>query len=260
MRKTLQTLAAAIAASVSLTACAGALVDLSVVGRSDGQTLQTYAHRGQNWVAGNPGERYAVRLTNRTGARVLAVLSVDGVNAVTGETADPAQGGYVLDPYESAEITGWRKSLQEVAAFYFTALPDSYAARTDRPDHVGVIGVAVYREKERPRPTPQPPLAKEAESAARDAAPAGAAAPSAPAAESRRRQEASRLGTGHGEREQAPTQYIAFDRASRSPAEVVSLRYDSWTNLVARGVVPRPPRYADPQPFPGGRFVPDPKG
>jgi len=259
MRKTLQTLAAATAASLSLTACAGSLVDLSVVGRSDGQPLQTYAHRGQNWIAGNPGGRYAVRLTNRTGARVLAVLSVDGVNAVTGETADPSQGGYVLDPYESAEITGWRKSLQEVAAFYFTALPDSYAARTDRPDHVGVIGVAVYREKEKPRPVPQPPLAKEAESAARDAAPAGAA-PSAPAAESRRRQEASRLGTGHGEREHAPTQYTAFERASRSPAEAVSLRYDSWTNLVARGVVPRPPRYADPQPFPGGRFVPDPKG
>jgi len=257
MRKTLQTLAAAIAASLSLTACAGSLVDLSVVGRSDGQPLRSYAHRGQNWIAGNPGERYAVHLTNRTGARVLAVLSVDGVNAVTGETAEPSQGGYVLDPYESAEITGWRKSLQEVAAFYFTTLPDSYAARTERPDHVGVIGVAVYREKEKPRPAPHPPLAKEAESAARDAAPAGAAA--APA-ESRRKQEASRIGTGHGEREHAPTQYAAFERASRSPAEVLSLRYDSWANLAARGVVPRPPRYAEPQPFPGGRFVPDPKG
>ena len=89
MRKTLQTLAAATAASLSLTACAGSLVDLSVVGRADGQPLQTYAHRGQSWVAGNPGERYAVRLTNRTGARVLAVLSVDGVNAVTGWTRLP---------------------------------------------------------------------------------------------------------------------------------------------------------------------------
>ncbi len=260
MRKPLQTLAAAITASVSLTACAGSLVDLSVVSRPDGRPLQTYAYRGQNWIAGNPGERYAVRLRNRTGARVLAVLSVDGINAVTGETADPSQGGYVLDPYESAEITGWRKSLQEVAAFYFTALPDSYAARTDRPDNVGVIGVAVYREKEKPLATPQPPLARESESAAaRDAAPAGAAAAPAPA-EPRRKQEASRLGTGHGEREHAPTQYAAFERATRSPAEVVSLRYDSWTNLVARGVVPRAPRYADPQPFPGGRFVPDPKG
>lgn len=258
MRKTLQTLAAAIAACLSLTACAGSLVDLAVVSRSDGQPLQSYAYRGQNWIAGNPGERYAVRLTNRTGARVLAVLSVDGINAVTGETADPSQGGYVLDPYESAEITGWRKSLQEVAAFYFAALPDSYAARTDRPDNVGVIGVAVFREKEEPRAAPQPPLAREAESAAaRDAAPAGAAA--APA-ESRRKQEASRLGTGHGERQHAPTQYTAFERATRSPVEVVSLRYDSRANLVARGVVPRAPRYADPQPFPGGRFVPDPKG
>src|SRR6185295_2747740 len=61
------------------------------------------------------------------------------------------------------EITGWRKSYSEAAAFYFTALPDSYAARTDRPDNVGVIGAAVFRERvvppvARPYET-QPPVA-----------------------------------------------------------------------------------------------------
>ena len=37
-------------------------------------------------------------MTNRTGARVLTVLSVDGVNAITGQTASPNQSGYVLEP------------------------------------------------------------------------------------------------------------------------------------------------------------------
>ena len=45
------------------------------------------------------------------------------------------------------EITGWRKSLERTAAFYFTDLGDSYAARTGRPQNVGVIGVAVFQER-----------------------------------------------------------------------------------------------------------------
>ena len=94
-----------------------------------------------------PGHRYSVRMTNRTGGRVLTVLSVDGVNAITGQTASPNQSGYVLSPWESAEIAGWRKSDNEIAQFNFTALPDSYASRTGRPANVGVIGVAVFTER-----------------------------------------------------------------------------------------------------------------
>ena len=94
------------------------------------------------------GHRYAVRIANLSGSRILAVLSVDGVNAVTGQTASPDQSGYVLDPYQSTEIDGWRKDLSEVAQFNFTALGDSYAARTGRPNNVGVIGVAAFREKQ----------------------------------------------------------------------------------------------------------------
>lgn len=80
----------------------------------------------------------------------MVVLSVDGVNVISGETAASQQSGYVLGPWEQTEISGWRKSQQEVAQFYFTALPDSYAARTERPDNVGVIGAAVFREKVEP--------------------------------------------------------------------------------------------------------------
>ena len=106
---------------------------LEIVSRATGQKLQTWRHGGRLYVAGTPGERYSVRLVNHSGGRVLTVLSVDGVNAVTGETAAARQAGYVLSPRQSAEIRGWRKSLEDVAAFYFTALPDSYAARPIAP-------------------------------------------------------------------------------------------------------------------------------
>ncbi|MBL0163667.1 MAG: hypothetical protein IPP82_08530 [Xanthomonadales bacterium] len=122
------------------------------------------------------------------------VLSVDGVNAVSGETASANQSGYVLDAWESTEINGWRKNLDEVAQFNFTSLPDSYAAQTGRPANVGVIGVAVFTERDdrwiaqqrierAPPPPASRPWAKDAESARGSSANesvAGAAAKSQP--------------------------------------------------------------------------------
>ena len=155
-------LALASSLSCSLPAAARDIVEIDVIDRDNGQWLPEYRHRGQEWIAGVPGHRYSIRLANTSGERVLVVLSVDGVNAVTGQTAAPSQGGYVLEPWETAEIAGWRKSLDDVAQFVFTDLPDSYAARTGRPDNVGVIGIAVFRERQvRPiySPLPAPPIA-----------------------------------------------------------------------------------------------------
>ena len=262
--------AAATACSAPPAAAVGSMVDMQIVDRSRGETLSTWRHRGESYVAGRPGDRYAVRLTNRSSGRVLVVLSVDGVNAVSGDTAAVGQTGYVLAPYQSAEITGWRKSWSEAAAFYFTALPDSYAARTGRPDNVGVIGAAVFRERV-PEPVSQwqqqaPSVAKEggAGSGRLDAQRAAAPAAEAEASKSELARRSlndaladKKLGTGHGEREYSPTSQTAFERASSTPAEVVQVRYDSYANLLASGVIPRPrPMPRQPDAFPS--FVPDP--
>ena len=240
------------AALYCTTACAPLtaqpLVRLSVVDRDSGQWLPEYRHHARRWIAGVPGHRYGVRLSNTTGERVLVVLSVDGVNAVTGETAAPSQAGYVLDPWESAEIDGWRKSLDDVAQFVFTDLPDAYAARTGRPDDIGVIGIAVFREAH--------PIAFDAPAPEADAARDKAGAPAAEAAP-------QRIGTGHGAREWSPVGETAFERARSTPDQVMSLRYDDEAHLVAMGVLPHPWRAPWPRPphepeaFPHG-FVPDP--
>lgn len=263
----------------STSAFAGTLADIYVVNRSTGERLPVYDHGGKMYISGNPGDRYAVQVVNRTGGRLLTVISVDGVNVVSGDTASYEQTGYVFSPWQSYEITGWRKSQNEVAAFYFTSLPDSYAARTDRPQNVGAIGVAVFREWTRPRhvmPAPSPlenqsgapgaTMKKESrpDSADRAAdAPSSATSRSAPASQeavglARRMQ--GKLGTGHGERERSNVSFTQFRRASRQPDEILTIYYDRHENLVARGIIPGTPRFVEPRPFPGVRFVPDPRG
>ena len=98
----IRTLAAA-ASVLALTACStpaaavGSMVDINVIDRVTGETLPMYWHDGRWWVPGKPGNRYAVSLTNRSGGRTLNVISVDGVNVVSGETAAHDQTGYVLN-------------------------------------------------------------------------------------------------------------------------------------------------------------------
>jgi hypothetical protein len=239
---------------------AGALVDLAVVNRATGERIPVYSHRGRLYVPGTPGAKYSLLITNKTGERVLAVTSVDGVNVVTGETAAPGQSGYVLDPWGSVDIGGWRKSMSEVAAFVFTPLPDSYAARTDRPGNVGVIGVAVFREYRAPRP---PAVLQQAPSSGLDKreAEGRSSAPAASSADVLSRKAPApgeKLGTGHGEREASEVTWTNFRRASENPSELLSIYYDSRANLVARGIIPGR-SHAEPNPFPGFRFVPDPR-
>jgi hypothetical protein len=230
----------------------GRIAEVTVVDRDSGRELPIIRHRGEHWVAGRPGARYAIRIRNALGQRVLAVTSVDGINVVTGETAAPDQPGYVFDPWSAYDIGGWRKSDAQIAAFEFTAVPRSYAARTGRPDNVGVIGVALFRER---RP---PPLASREKSVAD----ATASAPAEAAGNSRlESQRAPGLGTGHGRREDSRVTQVDFERAMERPDEVLRLRYDSRANLVVRGVIREPRPDARPDPFPGEPqlgYVPDP--
>lgn len=252
----------------------GRLADVSVIDRASGRPLPLHYHRGEVWVAGAPGGKYAIQIRSREGARLLAVTAVDGVNVLTGDTAGWDQSGYVFAPYQSYAVSGWRKSNQEVAAFEFTASPNSYAERTGRPANLGVIGVALFREKA-PEPAAPPvavwpaPVSPYAGGRASDSsterglaregraeaqgAPAAAAAAPAPAA---------KLGTGHGERESSYVTRTEFARAQLQPNEVIRIRYDSRDNLLALGVIrPEPLPSAVPNAFPESaavRYVPDP--
>ena len=287
----------ALSALLSLTSlpaqAIGRLADISIIDRDTGATLPVHYAQGEYWVAGHPGARYAVNVKNRTGERILAVPSVDGVNVVSGETASWEQNGYVFSAYERYQITGWRKSNSEIAAFEFSSAGNSYAGRTGRPANVGVIGVALFREKHVLPPPPPPHVypapqrngmnksdsrsseMQEPAASVRDAPPP---APSAPAkeraaqAESQDRSDAgssmakapsprAKLGTAHGQRETSVVTQTTFRRLQSQPNEVISIRYDSRENLIAAGVIRAPVRQPMPNAFPQSdapSYVPDP--
>ena len=268
--KTLRIALATALAVASLSAQAvGHLADVTVFDRSTGRELPVYWHEGRAFVVGRPGNEYQVGVRNRRGEEVLAVVSVDGVNVVSGETASTRQSGYVVNAWQRMDIRGWRKNLGEIASFYFTSLGDSYAARTGRPDNVGVIGIALFQRKRVPSPPPvsvapaQEPIdstqAPFREELRRDKSVDGNAK-----LESDRRQapaasgyaQSAPLGTGHGRREESAAQWVAFERSSDTPAETITIYYDSYRNLVARGILMAPVAPRSPNAFPG--FVPDP--
>lgn len=260
--KVLSAALAAALATLSLAAHAvGGLADVAILDRATGRELPVHWHEGRAYVVGRPGNEYSVVVRNRRGEDLLAVASVDGVNVLSGETASASQGGYVVGAWNRIDIKGWRKSMGEVASFYFTSLGDSYAARTDRPRNVGVIGVALFPRAQRQVPPPaeaDPSDSSWPKSERGDSAGAGPLAKrSAPQAESRAAAPAAPLGTGHGRREESHVRYTEFERASREPAETIAIYYDSHRNLVDRGVLAPYAEARDPQPFPS-RFVPDP--
>ncbi len=274
----------------------GRLADITIVDRDSGAVLPVHYHQGEYWVAGNPGSRYAITYFNRVGERLLAVMSVDGVNVLSGETAGFNQSGYVLSGLQRYQVNGWRKSDSEVAAFAFAAANASYAARTGRADNIGVIGVALFREQ-RAEPQVQlpDPAIRQRESRGWRREDERVGSSSSPKRESgmadqlserssnlpaesdaaRGRVEslgkalapaapATRLGTAHGQRETSWVSRTQFERAQSQPDEIIQIRYDSRDNLIASGVIRVPvPRQHMPRidPFPASEqatYVPDP--
>jgi len=122
----------------------------------NGNALPTFRKNGRTYLLGESGQRYNIRVQNPTAQRVEAVVSVDGRDAVSGDPGDYVNGrGYVIPPYGSVLIEGFRRSLEQVATFRFTDPENSYSSRLGTPENVGVIGVAFFNERV---PPPSPPV------------------------------------------------------------------------------------------------------
>lgn len=225
---------------------------------TNGAQQPVYQHGGQSYVAGSYGAAYQIRVHNRSGRRIEAVVAVDGRDVVTGQPINPRRHrGYLVAPFSNSTIDGFRSSTSSVAAFRFSTIPESYAWRTGTSWGIGTIRVWVYEERA-PVVVHPPTLPYGAgRPRASRSAPSGGdmSAEAAPQA----------MGTSYGEQRWSPVSYSSFHRRSRGANAVLGLRYNSYQMLAAAGIiaptpVPSPvvchPYYGCPTPRPG--FAPPP--
>lgn len=100
---------------------------------------------------GKENERYIIYLNNTDRQKTYeVVVTVDGLDVISGKAASYQNRGYLLRTGEELFIEGFRKSDQQVAAFRFGSPDEGYvnfSTQGDKKD-IGVIYVAVFEVKE----------------------------------------------------------------------------------------------------------------
>jgi hypothetical protein len=114
-----------------------------------GDVLPAASVGSELWAVGHPDARYSLAIANDTSSAFEVVTSVDGLDVIDGRPANFSKRGYIVDPFSSVVIDGWRTSEDSVAAFRFSSIDDSYAERMGDGRNVGVIGAAFFREAPR---------------------------------------------------------------------------------------------------------------
>lgn len=99
------------------------------------------------YAVGEAGARYVIGVENNSNQRYEVLASVDGLDVIDGQEADFSKRGYLVDPYTSFVIEGWRTSDDTVAAFRFSDMDDAYAERMGKGRNIGVVGVAFFAEE-----------------------------------------------------------------------------------------------------------------
>jgi hypothetical protein len=134
--------------------------DVTLIGE-DGVAMSTFARNGRYYVLGDASERYIIRVTNPTANRVEAVVAVDGLDVIDGESGDLRKRGYIVPPYGELRIEGFRTSASDVATFRFSTVDGSYAGKKGKARNVGVIAVALFEERAAPEMVEQQPIASD---------------------------------------------------------------------------------------------------
>lgn len=147
----------------------------------NGSKCKFYKCNGRTYIEAKKGSEYVVEIKNNSWEKILAVVSVDGLNVIDGETADEKGPGYVIDRYCSQKLYGFQYSQDKVATFKFGAFGDvKIDTKTGKPEidpdtgkpiplgyaasknngsekNAGVIGLRIWDEIPHPKPPQTPP-------------------------------------------------------------------------------------------------------
>jgi hypothetical protein len=229
------------------------LVDVRIVSDSGEEfpKYRTHPHVRQEgkffYMEAVKGQRYSIRVTNRSNRRIGVVIAVDGRNIIDGKKSDLERNErmYIIGAHETNTFEGWRTGMDRTNRFYFTKQSDSYAEKVFADaSAMGTIALAVYKEK-LPEIIPYSGSSFRMKEAPPEAAPgASARSSAADRAEQKKTQEA---GTGFGETTHSPVRLVHFD-PEHTMAEKIILKYEWRSELLRKGII-----RCDPK----NRFWPD---
>lgn len=261
-----------VAYTPSTTVADGRLVDVNVlIGGSQVPLFWAPGRGDRLYFQAFKGRNYSLMLRNNTGERIGVLIAVDGLNVVNGEMSSLGHDEpmYVLDPWESATIQGWRTSLESVRRFVFVDEERSYAERSGQSNSdMGWIRVTAFREQRpiawryRRYDVPQPGNERDDQLGRREAEEGkGAQAPEAGSKDqaggelqksgptpvepnmafdqrSNGDEQRSFPGTGWGDRRRDVVQQVQFLAAAQATDQLV-LRYEYASGLRALGIIPQ---------------------
>ena len=256
----------------------GDSIEVRVV-TDDDRALPTYPVKIRSgmkkvYAEATKGEHYRVEVRNKLNRRIGVVIAVDGRNIVSGEKSwlKKSERMYILEPYGSGEFSGWRTSNDRINRFYFTDVPDSYAAAFGDESAMGVISVAAFPEVARYQTQAQiqsqaTPSTRSFGGRSSTFADRAESAP-APAGEMSKRRAAKAenkslesAGTGYGQEEYSPVQIVAFEPENRA-VETIHFKYE-WRNTLCKlGVLTcnTPHRRPANRLWDNGGYAPPPPG
>jgi hypothetical protein len=239
-----------------------------------GSSAKEYYHKGKNYIEGKKGSHFSLRMKNNSNGKALFIPTVDGLSIISGKEGSFKSQGYIVNAYDSVTIDGWRTSDEKVSQFYFSTPEKSYATKVNKGGNLGVIGCAVYKEKERievtqkviheyifPVPDPKPyqfpnngpwysytcsGLGSSDVQSLNTMTCASALSADGTSGQTR---SAQALGTGFGEDKYSPITKVDFERADKV-AEVFSIYYNTKEKLEELGVEFKKPVYVAPSAFP----------
>lgn len=241
-----------------------------------GSSTKEYYHEYKTYIEGKKDSHFSLRMKNNSNSKALFIPTVDGLSIISGKEGSFKSQGYIVNAYDSVTIDGWRTSDEKVSQFYFSTPEKSYATKVKKGGNLGVIGCAVYKEKEHVKiiekiikeyipyevkPYVFPPLnsgpwysyqcssLSQSEPASIMTCATSLNASASPTSNKFSRSVSQGLGTGFGEDKYSPITKVDFERDDKI-TEIFTIYYNTRENLEALGVEFRKSVYVAPSAFP----------
>jgi hypothetical protein len=234
-----------------------------------GRPATEFFHEGANYMEGRGGSEFEIEVRNLTHKRQMAVVSVDGLSVISGQVAGLESPGYILNPFQTIVIPGWKLDNNSAAKFEFGSRASSYVQSVEgTATNCGVIGVMIWSEKvpviinnhSTWANSPMRAMSKGLGGGMFGSVSASAASmDSSTETLSASVASVNNLGTGFGAATTFNTSSVTFEKDA--VVDTLVMYYDDARGLKARGIVIERPvqRYSTtPNPFPGIGCTPPP--